>query len=599
MCYNSTVAYFRQVVVEDFQGDRKGRSYYTERIIVGAGLAPALVAIALEDFSSYVEPAMSWSQTQQTEDLYDQMSILIGSAIRLLCGEAGVFVISNEAFDPQSSPEYTMYQLNESALPILLSNVSPTSEQPLVVTPLSPVLAAQVGLNDDSTVGADVSCPAPMYRPEEERDVERCSLFVHDQAGAMGVLHYLRPAGVISCFERPGGSEGPLHLFIAHLAAGLRSALKSQLLMKEQRRLAAIFQNSAEGILTVDTAMRIIDFNPAMERLTGWCESEVLGRFYYEVLRPRDRQGNELGLQGSPILQAFAGQTVVDREMVISARDGQRFDVCVAASCVRSAKGEPMSGILNVRDITREREQEEQRSTFISVISHELQTPIAIIKGYASTLARTDAIFDPVDPRFIVGLRSRLLAVEEEADRLNKLVSNLLYASRIQAGGLQMDIAPLDLSRLIERMVRRLQASNPGLSVQLDLPSILPTVMADRDRIEEVLQNLLDNAVKYSPGRPALTVACRATGDEVIVSVSDAGMGISLREQEQIFERFHRAGSDVAHSTQGAGLGLYICRAIVEAHGGHIWVESTLHQGSTFSFSLPRAEKAQLPMVVF
>lgn len=530
---------------------------------------------------------MSWSQTQQTEDLYDQMSILIGSGIRLLCGEAGVFVTSNEAFDPQSSPEYTMYQLNESALPILLANVSPTLEHPLVVSPLSPVLAAEAGLLDDG---------------EEEQDVERCSLFVHDQAGALGILHYVRPAGAISCFERPDASEGALHLFIAHLASGLRSALKSQSLMKEQRRLAAIFHNSAEGILTVDTAMRIIDFNPAMERLTGWSESEVLGRFYYEVLRPRDRQGNELGLQGSPILQAFAGQTVVDREMVISARDGQRFDVCVAASCVRSAKGEPISGILNVRDVSREREQEEQRSTFISVISHELQTPIAIIKGYASTLARTDAMPSTVDPRFIAGLRSRLLAVEEEADRLNKLVSNLLYASRIQAGGLQMDIAPLDLPRLIERMVDRLQVSNPGVEARFMAPPNLPTVMADRDRIEEVLQNLLDNAVKYSPGRPAVTVACRATGDEVIVSVSDAGMGISLREQEQIFERFHRAGSDAGgatHSTQGAGLGLYICRAIVEAHGGHIWVDSTLHQGSTFSFSLPRAEKAQLPMVVF
>ena len=571
---------------------------------------------------------MSWSQTQQTEHLSDQMSILIGSAIRLLGGEAGVFVIANDAFDPQSSPEYTVYQLNAAALPILLANVRPTSDHPLVVSQLSPVLAAQLELNDDS---------------EEERELERCSLFVHDQAGALGILHYLRPAGAISCFEGACGAEGPLHLFIAHLAAGLRSALRAQLLMKEQRRLAAIFQNSTEGILTVDTAMRIIDFNPAMERLTGWSESEVLGRFYYEVLRPRDRQGNELGLQGSPILQAFAGQIVVNREMLISARDGQRFEVSVAASCVRSAKGEPMSGILNVRDISREREQEEQRSTFISVISHELQTPIAIIKGYASTLARTDAMLDAE------ALRSRLLAVEEEADRLNKLVSNLLYASRIQAGGLQMDIAPLDLPRLIERVVRRFsvlplepadpqgrsgsavagshfkglplepadpqgrspasqssavagshsQIGSPGVSIRLDLPANLPTVIADRDRIEEVLQNLLDNAVKYSSGPPTITVACRATGDEVIVSVSDAGMGIALREQEQIFERFHRAGNTMMRSTQGAGLGLYICRAIVEAHGGHIWVESTLHQGSTFSFSLPRAEKAQLPMVVF
>jgi signal transduction histidine kinase len=123
--------------------------------------------------------------------------------------------------------------------------------------------------------------------------------------------------------------------------------------------------------------------------------------------------------------------------------------------------------------------------------------------------------------------------------------------------------------------------------------------MADRDRIEEVLQNLLDNAMKYSPDRRTITVVCRSTGEEVIVSVSDQGMGISLREQERIFDRFHRVGNSLTHSTQGAGLGLYICRAIVEAHGGRIWVASMLHEGSTFSFSLPRAEKAPLPMVVF
>lgn len=528
---------------------------------------------------------VSLSQIRQFEDLHDQMIILVGSAIRLLCGEAGVFVVSNEAFDPQSSAEYTLYRLDESALPALLANaqegLQPGSARPLVVSTVSPTLAVLLELQDDEG------------SKEEWRDFERCSLFLQDHKGVLGVIHYLRPAGTYSCFERHTGSDGSLRLFIANLAAGLRAALKSQSLVKEQGRLAAIFQHSAEGILTVDRALRIIDFNPAMERLTGWSESEVLGRFYYEVLRPRDRQGNELGLQGSPILQAFAGQTVENREMVISARDGQRFDVSVTASCIRSARGEPMNGILNVRDITREREQEEQRSTFISVISHELQTPIAIIKGYASTLARTDAMLDPE------ALRSRLLAVEEEADRLNKLVGNLLYASRIQAGGLQMEIAPLDLSRLVQGVVRRLRARSPDVSVTLDIPPNLPIVMADRERIEEVLQNLLDNAIKYSPQRQDMTVACRATGDEVIVSVSDSGIGISLRDQKQIFHRFQRVGHHLTRTIAGAGLGLYICHAIVEAHGGHIWVESTLHEGSTFSFSLPRVERAQLPMVVF
>lgn len=162
-----------------------------------------------------------------------------------------------------------------------------------------------------------------------------------------------------------------------------------------------------------------------------------------------------------------------------------------------------------------------------------------------------------------------------------------------------MEIAPLDLVPLIEGVARRLHARAPEVTIHLDLPDNLPVVMADRDRIEEVLQNLLDNAIKYSPHERVISVVCRATGDEVIVSVTDRGMGISVRDQEEIFQRFQRGRESSSYSLPGAGLGLYICRVIVEALGGHIWVESTLHQGSTFSFSLPRVERAQLPMVVF
>ena len=576
---------------------------------------------------------MSWAQTWQTEDLYDQMTVLIGSTIRLLGGEAGVFVVSKEAFDPQSSLEYTLYQLSPALLPNLLPHlqrgIQPNSEHLLVTATLPSTIIASLALSNE-------------YNGTfQHTSLERCSLFISDPAGVLGILHCLRPHCASSCFEQGANAEDALPLFVAQLAAGLRSKLKARSLVKEQERLAAIFQHSTDGILTVDNALRIIDFNPAMEQLTGWRESEVLGRRYYDVLCPQERCGKLLDPQDSLILQAFAGRPVINREICIAARDGQIFDVSATASCVRSSRGEPTNGILTIRDITREREQEEQRSTFISVISHELQTPIAIIKGYASTLVRTNAVLEPE------ALRSRLIAIEEEADRLNKLVGNLLYASRIQSGGLQMDIAPLDLPPLIESVVRRLQSKYVGargtgetvvaplvgargesavvpppvgargtgetvvaplvgargesgeVNIALDLPPYLPTVMADRDRIEEVLQNLLDNAVKYSPRQRSFTVACRATGDEVIVSVSDVGMGISWREQEHIFDRFHRVGNRITQTTPGVGLGLYICRAIVEAHGGHIWVESILRKGSTFSFSLPRVEKAQLPMVVF
>jgi PAS domain S-box-containing protein len=532
-------------------------------------------------------PLTGKSTVQYHQQQVFMLTILIGSAVQLLCGLAGVFVISNEAFDPQSSAEYILYQISEPVLPLLLAYVQegmqPNSQHPLMFETLAPDLARQLGIAEEVV---------------EQQGIEYGSLAVYDQLGLLGILHFLRPITAHSCFEQAeerdgANASGALHFFVAQLAAGLRSAFTSQSLLKEQARLAAIFRHSTDGILTVDNALRIIDFNPAMECLTGWRESEVLGQFYFKVLRPQDRYGNKLGLEDSPILQAFAGQEVVNREMVICARDGQRFTVAVTATCLRSPRGEPTSGILNVRDLTRERQQEEQRSTFISVISHELQTPIAIIKGYASTLARTDAKLDPA------ALRSRLKAIEEEADRLNKLVGNLLYASRIQANGLQMDIASLDLEYLIRSVVRRLHAKTPGVNIVVSIPPQLPTVVADRDRIEEVLQNLLDNAVKYSPRRAEIVVACYATGEEVIVSVRDSGMGIPVREQQQIFDRFQRVSDSAVQSLPGAGLGLYICRAIVEAHGGRIWMESTLREGSTFSFSLPREEKAQLPMVVF
>jgi PAS domain S-box-containing protein len=537
---------------------------------------------------------MFWSQPQQPEDMHDQMTTLIGSAIQLFCGEAGVFVVSNEAFDPQSSTEYIFYRIDETMLSLLLAHVQdrmqPNSVHPLLFEALAPNLVSQLKI-------------APEVA--ERQGIEYGSLAVYDREGPLGVLYFLRAATARSCLEhgtRRGESDqdstsgeqyNALYSFVAQLAAGLRFALRSQALVKEQERLAAIFQNSMDGILTVDNALRIIDFNPTMERLTGWHKNEVLGRFYFKVLCPQDRYGNDLGLEDSAILQVFAGQQVINREMIICARDGQRFVVAITASCVRSVRGEPVNGILNVRDLTRERQQEEQRSTFISVISHELKTPISIIKGYASTLARKDAQFDALV------LQSRLVAIEEEADRLDKLVGNLLYASRIQANGLQMEITSLDLEHLVRSVLRRLKAKAPDVAITLSIPEHLPIVMADRDRIEEVLQNLLDNAIKYSPRHPKISVSCFSTGEEVIVSVRDSGMGISVREQEQIFERFQRVGDPMSRSTPGAGLGLYIARAIIEAHGGRIWVESTLREGSTFAFSLPREEKAQLPMVVF
>ncbi len=421
---------------------------------------------------------------------------------------------------------------------------------------------------------------------------EIASLTLADERGTVGEVHLLGPAGFSE--RRLLADMRRRRAIVGDLVVAIRLHQEVNRLRQENRQLGSILHFSGDGIVTVDAALRITGFNPAMEAMTAWRAHAVLGRFYYDVLRPRDRQDNPLGFDRDPLVQAIGtGQTVANREIVLLARDGQKVDVSVTAAAVRSPQGQPISGVLNVRDITRSRETEELRTTFVSVVSHELQTPIAIIKGYASTLRREDASWDADT------LRGRLEAIEDEADRLNHLVGNLLYASRIQAGGLQMERAQVNVAEAVRAGVRRFVARSPEVDVRVRFPANRPTVLADRERIEEVILNLLDNAVKYSPRGERIRVAGQVTDDEVVVHVTDTGQGIPLREQERIFERFQRLEGATMRRTQGAGLGLYICRAIVEAHGGRIWVRSELGQGSTFSFSLPREEKAQPPMVIF
>jgi signal transduction histidine kinase len=226
---------------------------------------------------------------------------------------------------------------------------------------------------------------------------------------------------------------------------------------------------------------------------------------------------------------------------------------------------------------------EEMQSTFVSIVSHELQTPVAIIKSYAATLAREDAVWSPETIQRV----SR--NIEEECDRLHRLITDLLDLSRIQAGRVAMRVGSVDLPQLTSEVIDQLASRSPRHSLRSSFPSTFPIVRGDEDQLRRALFNLVQNAVKYSPtGGEVLVVGEAPSPDRVMVRVVDQGIGIAPGDKERIFDRFHRADSRLSRATAGVGLGLYITRSIIEGHGGRIWAESPgPNRGSTFTLVLP------------
>jgi signal transduction histidine kinase len=219
------------------------------------------------------------------------------------------------------------------------------------------------------------------------------------------------------------------------------------------------------------------------------------------------------------------------------------------------------------------------KSTFISVISHELKTPVALIKGYVCTLLREDAKWDS---EFF---KESLSIIEEEADRLNQLIENLLDATRLQAGGVSLKKSDISLPAIAERLATRFQTQTEKHTICVNFPDDFPVVFADESRIEQVFSNLISNSIKYAEkGKICITGETR--NDIVMVCVSDEGAGIAPQDMPYIFDRFYRS-SDAMRSKKGAGLGLYLAKSIVEAHKGRIWIDSEHNSGARICFSLP------------
>ncbi|HVQ31182.1 MAG TPA: ATP-binding protein, partial [Vicinamibacteria bacterium] len=226
-----------------------------------------------------------------------------------------------------------------------------------------------------------------------------------------------------------------------------------------------------------------------------------------------------------------------------------------------------------------EAERERLRSTLLSSVSHDLRTPLGVIEGAASTLLDPEVALDPPTQRDL------LESIHEEAGRLNRRVRNLLDMTRLEAGAVQLNREWQSPEEVVGAALSHLHGRLEGTEVKVAVPADLPFVSCDAVLVEQVLVNLLENALKYSPAGGAIEVSAERADDEVVVTIADRGPGIPSGEEARIFEKFHRVGRDA--SVGGVGLGLAICRAIVVAHGGRIWAENRVGGGAAFHFSLP------------
>jgi PAS domain S-box-containing protein len=368
--------------------------------------------------------------------------------------------------------------------------------------------------------------------------------------------------------------------FADQAAVAVQNARLYQQVSDERARLNAIIENSGDGVMILSQDRTILTWNRALTGMTGVSADEAIGHYCYDVLDLHNRQGVSVCHTACPLVKPPEdGRLYAEGDT--SRADGLKVTLADNYSPQVDEEGNIVSVIANVRDVSRLREAEELKNTLLSVISHELKTPVSIIKGYAGTLARQDADWDKAT------LADGLTVIEEEADKLNELINNLLDASRLQAGGLKLQFTYLDLPSMAEKTVEKLRTQTSRHTFSLDFPADFPPMKGDYERMREVLSNLVGNAIKYSPDGGLIRVGGQVVDDEVRIFVSDEGVGIPATEQERIFDRFARVDNSLTRQTPGAGLGLFLVRAVVEAHGGRVWVESQPGRGATFWFTLP------------
>ena len=384
--------------------------------------------------------------------------------------------------------------------------------------------------------------------------------------------------------------EEVLVLFSSQAGAAIANARKHRDEQRARADLEALIEMSPVGVVVFDAgSAQVVSINKESRRIVG--DLHLAGRSVEElldVLRVRRADGQEIVLEESPLAKALRdAATIRAEEIVLEAPDGRQVTTLISATPIHSEQGELESVVVTLQDMTPLEELERLRAEFLGMVSHELRAPLTSIKGCASTVLGASSVLDPAETLQFFRI------IDEQADHMRDLISDLLDAARIETGMLSVAPKWAELAVIVDQARNTFLSGGGRNPVHIDLPADLPRVLADRQRIVQVLVNLLSNAARHSPESSAIRVAAVLEGVHVTVSVADEGRGIPAERLPHLFRRFARSGREDRGRGVGAGLGLAICKGLVEAHGGRIWAESEgTGLGTRFLFTIPLAEEA-------
>ena len=488
-------------------------------------------------------------------DLDKLLSRILKYAIEMLAGHAGFIALSNHTGHWYLAVADGLPDAIQRFLNTWLDKVPPVQDPSNIQIPEINRLLQQISMGNLSAVGL------PLVAQQE----------------VIGFIYIFRNyQGVFSANDR-----SLLSSFANQAAIAVRNARLYAEVNREKQRSDAMLDSAADGILILNPDHKIERTNAAFARMFGLPQDIIQSMNHREVIQwvhpPHGITLEEAEAGGWPL----SPQAHLYVEGDIQRPDGlPPLPVGITYAPLIAMDGTLINTIATVRDITRFRQADELKSEFVSVVSHELKTPVALIKGYVSTLRRDDVQWDGEV------MNNSLEVIEEEADRLTHLIEDLLDATRLQAGGMQLNLGDLSFYQMANHLAERLQVQTEEHKIIVDIPEDFPVVLADETRIQQVLSNLISNAIKYAPGGE-IRISGQVQPNEVIICVKDEGPGIAAGDLPHIFDRFYRAPEN-SRKTKGAGLGLYLAQAIVEAHNGRMWADPKTEKGAKVCFCLPR-----------